>query len=102
MAARVSRRQLAQAARLFEGFRERDVGRLKTHRVRVPDVAVAIGKLTAAEYVTTHGAKRVRYRHEFKPHAAPELLVTPDGRQLLILGGKFRFTARGIVDRPRR
>lgn len=99
---RVSRRELARAARLYQGFRERDVGRITRARLEDPRVAVHIGKLRALEYETTHGEKATLYRHDFAAWARPELLVSPNGRQLLILPGNYSFTARGIVDRRRR
>lgn len=92
---------LAQAAKLFEGFRERDVSQIITRELMIPDVAVAIGDLHALEYRTTHGARRELYRHQFAPWARPDFLVSPDGRQLIVLGGSFRFTPRGIVDKRR-
>lgn len=99
MAAKVTKRQLSQAARLFKGFREKDVAQVRSRKIRIPDVAVGIGQFHAVEYFTAHGKKRKLYRHEFAPRSRPEFLVSGDGRQLLIVGGRFRFTARGIVDK---
>lgn len=99
---RVTRRELVQAARLYQGFRERDVGKLTRLKVEDPRVAVHIGKVYAIEYETTHGEKGQLYRHNFAAWARPGFLVTPNGRQLLILPGNYSFTARGIVDRRRR
>lgn len=92
---------LAEAAKLFEGFRERDMGSIETRGLLIPDAVVEVGKFHAFEYFTTHGKRRELYRHEFERSARPDFLVSPDGRQIFVLGGSFRFTKRGIVDKPR-
>jgi hypothetical protein len=38
------------------------------------------------------------YIHEFKKSSRPELVAKSDGGMLALIGGKFRFTERGIVD----
>lgn len=91
-------RELQLAGKLYGGFRERDVGQLKRRAVDWPAVSVAIGRVLAVEYETTHGARRTLYRHDFKAWARPEFNASADGRLLLILPGNFVFTARGIVD----
>lgn len=96
-------RDLRKAAALYRDFREAKPARaLKRRTIAVPKVSVQIGKVTAIEYRTTHGKKRVLYRHDFKTAARPELHVSPDGRQLLIVGGNYTFTERGIVDGRKR
>ncbi len=47
---------------------------------------------------TRSGGKIEKYVHEFKAQDRPMLVVSPDGRQLMLIGGRFRFTERGIVD----
>lgn len=96
-------RELDRAGKLYGGFRERDIGQLKRRQIDWPRVSVAIGRVLAIEYETTHGARPVRYRHDFKQWARPEFNASADGTMLLILPGNFVFTARGIVDtrRPR-
>lgn len=95
----ISERELAQAAELYRDFRERDVGLVTKQKIDWPRVSVAIGRIHAIEYRTTHDDERVLYRHEFKRWAEPDFHVSTDGRHLLILPGNFVFTERGIVDR---
>ena len=38
-------------------------------------------------------------RHEFAPGSRPLLAVSANGKQLLLLGGRYKFDERGIVDR---
>lgn len=85
-----------QAARLYERFHR--VAPDKVVRVEVPaDVAGAhVGWMTAIEYLTPDGQV---YRHPFADQAQPKLIASADGRRLHIVGGRYRFTARGIVDR---
>lgn len=63
-------------------------------------VAVAmIGECDGVLYTTVRDGKTERYIHEFEQKDKPLLCVTPDGRQLLLVGGNYRFTERGIVDK---
>ena len=95
-------RELRQAAKLFESFREKPAVSVTRRRLPAPGVAIEIGPLNKIEYWTTHGNKRVLYAHAFKKNCAPTFMVSADGRQLLLVGGRFRFTWRGIVDGGRR
>lgn len=61
----------------------------------LPKSAVAIGDLVAVEY--SHDG--VSYRHEFTKHSRPLLAASIDGKQLLIVGGRFQHGPRGIVDK---
>jgi hypothetical protein len=94
-------RELKRAGALFGSFREQNVGQLKRRAIDWPSVSVAIGRVLAIEYETTHGGRRKRYRHDFKAWARPPFESSADGRLLLILPGNFVFTARGIVDTRR-
>lgn len=94
----VSQAELEQAAELYHDFRERDVGLVTKQPIDWPRVSVAIGKIRAIEYHTTHDEEHVLYRHDFKRWAWPDFQVSTDGRHLLILPGNFVFTERGIVD----
>lgn len=57
-----------------------------------------LGTMTAVEYETVRDGKTERYRHEFKRKARPALGVTIDAQQLVVLGGGYRVTDRGITD----
>lgn len=43
-----------------------------------------------------------KFIHKFKATDRPLFVVSPDGAQLFMLGGRFRFTERGIVDKSDR
>ncbi len=71
----------------------------KIDKPEIPDVLLLIGKLSAVEYDARRDGKMEYYRHEFTAKSRPLLCSTPDGNQLVIVGGHYDFTERGIVDR---
>jgi hypothetical protein len=92
--------EMAQARKLFEDF----TGHELTHAKRLPApklprLAVKIGTVDGILYTTVRDGKTERYIHEFKRKARPTFAVSPDGRQLFMLGGAYNFTERGIVDK---
>lgn len=95
----MSASRVAKAARRFArftGHRARDATRVP---FKIPKVAMAVGPLLAVEYETVRDGDRERYRHTFRARSRPMLAVTEDGRQLLIVSGRYLFTERGIVDK---
>jgi len=63
------------------------------------DVGLKIGKCDGVLYTTVRDGVTEKYIHEFKKAARPVLVASFDGKQLLLIGGSFDFTDRGIVDR---
>ena len=91
--------EMSRAAKLYESFRERAPRRVaKLGILPPPRIAVDIGHVEYIGYRTTHGRKLTLYQHDFAPGSRPLLCVSPDGRQLLLIGGRYQFTERGIVD----
>jgi|SRR6187549_2979813 len=90
--------EIERAAQLFRGFREDEPGKVSTLNFKAPRAAALIGDIDAIAYRTHHGGKLVKYLHEFTARARPQLLASADGTMLLIVGGNFTFTERGIVD----
>jgi hypothetical protein len=91
--------EIARAKQLFTSFR----GAVPSEVLRVamratPRAALTLGELLGIMYRTERDGELVNYRHVFQKSARPILAVTPDGRTLLILGGDYRVTSRGIVD----
>lgn len=98
-----TRRDVQQAADLYERFSGHQAE--VAGRVRVPAmprVAVAIGTLDFVGYTTVRDGRTEKYIHKFKAADKPVLCVSPDGTQLLLVGGNYDFTERGIVDRSDR
>lgn len=108
---RVSEGDRKRTIAIYEGFREkRAQNKVAVVKVNVPTIVAIVGHVeaietngdghvTSVDYRTTHGRKLTLYRHDFTQGSRPLLCVSPDGRQLWLLGGRYRFTRRGIVDR---
>jgi hypothetical protein len=88
----------------FSGHDGKVVARLNaatTRGVLTPkskSVLIVVGSLDFVGYTTKRDGKVESYQHRFAKHARPLLAVSHDGHNLYILGGEYRFTARGIVD----
>jgi hypothetical protein len=87
------------AVKLYKSFRERTPKRIGKIDFVVPRAVACIGYVEGIDYKTTHGSKVTLYHHDFAPGSRPLLCVSADGKQLLMLGGRYQFTERGIVDR---
>lgn len=93
-----SARALDRVARLFRGFRLRAPRSATRVRVELPEAAILMGTVRAIEYEMPHGRRTVLYRHEFAKGSRPELAAGPDPCQLVLVGGAYKVTERGIVD----
>ena len=88
-----------RAAKLAENFKGMDAESLGSIKVpALPSVVAVIGECDGVLYTTERDGRQERYIHEFASKDKPLLCVSPDGRQLLLVGGRFVFTDRGIVD----
>lgn len=98
-ARRSSAANVTRAARLYQSFHE--AAPTKVQRVKHRDVreAMALGRLESVTYQTPDGKL---YRHRFLGAARPILAASHDGRQLVVLGGRYRMTWRGIVDQRKK
>lgn len=100
-AKRKTKNTLKKAAKLiqdFSGHKARVLGSVKAPIM--PKTAIAIGELIGVAYRTKRDGVVENYFHKFnRRNSRPLLVVTPDGKQLIIVGGQYNFTERGIVDR---
>jgi len=88
-----------QAADLYERFSGHDpeaIGRINIPKI--PRVGVAIGEVDGILYSTIRDGKFEKYIHKFHKKDRPMFIVSPDGKQLFLIGGNYTFTERGIVD----
>lgn len=91
---------IRQAASLYERFSGHEAESLG--RVTIPALpksAVAVGELDFVGYTTVRDGKVEKYIHRFAAKDKPLLCVTPNGKQILLVGGHYTFTERGIVDK---
>jgi len=93
------KRAIRAAVKLYRDFREAHPRKVAVVEFDVPEAVMVIGHVEEICYTTTHGKKVVSYRHPFQAGSRPLLAASSDGSQLLLLGGRYKFTDRGIVDR---
>jgi hypothetical protein len=93
------RSDVAKAAAMYEKFTGHDAKSLGTIAMpRMPKAVAVIGECDGVLYTTVRDGKLERYIHEFADKDKPLLCVTPSGDQLMLIGGRYVFTDRGIVD----
>lgn len=93
-------RQFERAARLYRDFSGHEAEPFAEVDLPIaPRVGIVIGYCDGLLYSAVRDGKLERYIHEFAAKDRPLFVVSPDGRQLILYGGNYRFTGRGIVDR---
>lgn len=80
----------------FSGHEAEEAGRVTVPPM--PKVGVAIGTVDGILYTTVRDNKTEKYIHKFAKRDAPLFVVSPDGKSLHMIGGRYKFTERGIVD----
>jgi len=81
----------------FSGHEAEEIGRVD--KPEIPNILVAVGELDFIGYSAIRDGVLEKYIHRFKQNARPLFAVTPDGSQIVLIGGSYDFTERGIVDR---
>lgn len=93
------RSEADRAADLYERFTGMNPRRLGSVTVPpLPSAVAVMGECDGVLYTTVRDGKVERYIHEFADADKPLLCVTPDGTQILLVGGNYDWTERGIVD----
>lgn len=91
-------REIQKAARLFRQFTGRAPDRIEKIPLHpLPRTGLAFGELVEVRYISFRDGRP--YRHPFRLGSRPLLVATHDGKQVLMLGGAYAFTERGIEDR---
>lgn len=62
------------------------------------DVGFKFGDCDGILYTTVRDGRTEKYIHTFKKNSRPILASSSDGKQIALIGGKYKFTDRGIVD----
>ena len=90
--------EVERAMVAFENFTGAEVTHLDTFEVSPVRAAWAMGPVVSLSYMATRDGNTYEFVHKFKEHCRPLLAASQDGNQLLILGGGYSITERGIVD----
>ncbi|MGH7886250.1 MAG: hypothetical protein ACREPG_00165 [Candidatus Binatia bacterium] len=56
------------------------------------------GEMMGVKYRTVRDGRSEMYEHTFRKSSRPLLAARHDGSRVYIVGGRYRFTDRGIVD----
>lgn len=91
--------EVEQAADLysrFSGHEPESIGKVTAPR-RLK-TAIAIGECDGILYTTVRDNRVEKYIHKFRAKDKPLLTVAPDGSQIVLVGGNYTFTERGIID----
>ncbi len=91
-------RNVRKAVRLYSDFHGENPRHEEEWQVEIPTTALEVGKVTGIMYKTRVDGRIQEFMHEFTGNSRPTLAASSDGRQLLLLGGDYKFTERGIVD----
>lgn len=95
--------ELRRAAKLYADFSgHTDLKAQKINVPGMPKTMLAIGYIDGVMYSTVRDGVAEKYVHHFARNSRPLFTVSPDGKQLFMLGGAYNFTERGIVDKKSR
>lgn len=89
---------IEKADALLESFSGSRANKELRAKVRPIHTGLVVGKLAGVMYEADRGDGKHNYFHRFKGSSRPLLISDHDGNQLGIVGGRYRFTDRGIVD----
>lgn len=93
------RSEVDRAADLVERFKGHDAEELGTFYIPdLPSTVAVIGECDGVLYTTVRDGQVEKYIHKFAAKDKPLLCVSPDGQQMIFVGGRYVFTERGIVD----
>lgn len=95
---RPSSRTVRQGADLRERFTGHETETARRVQFNVPKVVIEIGPLDFVGYTTIRDGVVEHYIHKFAKRDKPILAVSANGKQILLIGGRYTFTERGIVD----
>ena len=87
-----------KAVKLYRDFHGEHPRFVDEYDLPAPDVGVYVGPCDGILYTAKIDGKTERLVHEFTGKSRPIFAVSADGRDILLLGGDFQFTERGLVD----
>ncbi len=91
--------RIKDSIELFEDFTGHEADSMDSVSYDMPDVAMEIGTVDGIMYTTVRDGEKEKYIHRFKKSSRPLLAVSSDGEQLMMIGGSYQFTEKGIQDK---
>ena len=90
--------EVSEAVQRYEDFSGHRAEHGEKVNLRVPRAGLVVGDLDGVLYTTVRDGQTERYVHKFRKSSRPLLVAGHDGRSLHVVGDRFEFTDRGIVD----
>lgn len=94
----INRKDFRGAFKLHSVFREAIPKKARVVTLKLPKAAAVIGVVEFIGYRTTHKGVAHLYKHDFAPGSRPTLASGSKRNQLVLVGGRYHVTDRGIVD----
>jgi len=94
-----TRREVAQAARALENFTGDPAEYLEAYELPNAAAGWELGPVAELSYIGVRDGEQYEFVHRFKQKSRPLLIASADGTELIILGGGYSVTERGIEDR---
>lgn len=91
-------RELDQADDLLNAFAGRSGREVLAVKNKPVKTGLVVGNLLGVMYETTRDGQKEKYCHEFRKKSRPLLIADFDGSRIDIVGGRYRFTEKGIED----
>jgi hypothetical protein len=93
-----TRGEIDDAIKRYEDFTGHRAGHGERVKIPAPHAGLVVGDLDGVLYTTVRDGQTEKYVHKFRKQSRPVLVAGSDGRSLHVLGDRFEFTERGIVD----
>lgn len=91
---------MSEAAERLSEFVGREIGEFVEVQIDTGyEVGYVLGQMPELHYIAERDGKVYHFHHKFKAASRPLLVVSFDGKQLMIAGGRYDVTDRGITDR---
>lgn len=90
---------MKSASNAYEQFTGHNADNVIDFHYPEHDTGWVLGQLDGVLYTTVRDGEKENYIHEFRERSRPLLAVSHDGNQILVVGGAYKVTERGIEDR---
>lgn len=87
-----------RAVKALENFSGGALRELEVYNVELPRAAWRLGILAQVNYIAERDGTVYEFEHRFADESRPLLVASDDGSMLIIVGGRYSVTDRGITD----